>query len=132
MKKISLLIFGIVTIGTIIYFIVFILPFLFVSRGDATNNTRCKSEKRALKEGLSGVLVNKFRDMNSHMWETVEYSNARGKMQSLIFMNDRCGAFDFLLPGDSIKKTEGSLELTIIRQSEIRKFHLDFGCLKER
>lgn len=132
MKKIGLVFGGVTVAVLLIYFITFILPFLFVPKEKIIGKSRCRDEEKALEESIYGILTNKFRDNRSHMWETIEYSDASGAIQSLIFMNDRSGGFDFVLPGDSLKKAKGSLELTIARKGEIKKYRLDFGCSKTR
>lgn len=107
-----------------------IMPLLPGTQEDVLNESRCRSEKRAAEEQIAGVLTNKFLDKSSHMWETIEYSNFdRSKRTSLVFLNDQSGAYDFILPGDSIIKNLNSLELKVIRDGNTKVFILDFGCI---
>ena len=128
MNKLLTIIIGLLTLILCIYVIVYVLPFLFGSIDSATNKTRCKSRNRALEEIIAGRVANKFRDKSSHMWKTIEYSNRTGLHRSVIFMNDQSGAFDSLLPGDSIFKRVNSLELMVIRSGSAKKFQLNYQC----
>lgn len=128
MRKIGLVLCAIAAAALLIYFISFVLPFLFVSKEKLVEEARCRDQKEALEESIKGILTGKFRDNRSHMWETIEYSSEFGTKQSIIFVNDQSGAFDFVLPGDSLEKTKGSLVLTITRKGERIKYQLDFGC----
>jgi hypothetical protein len=62
------------------------------------------------------------------MWETIEYSIENHVNQSVILLNDQSGAYDFILPGDSITKELNSLELKVTRNGNTKVFTLDFGC----
>lgn len=105
-----------------------IMPILPGSQEDVLNESRCKSEKRAVEGHVAGVLTRKFLDKSSHMWKTIEYSIGNHVNQSLILLNDQSGAYDFILPGDSIIKELNSLELKVTRNGNTKVFMLDFGC----
>jgi hypothetical protein len=128
MNRILLIVAAVVMVGIGFYFIAFVLPFKFVDKEKLTNELECRDKDRALKEDVVGVLTKKFRDNKSHMWETIEYSNSGGSHSSILFLNDRSGAFDFIMPGDSIVKSNGNLELNVTRKGEKRKYQLNYGC----
>ena len=132
MKKIGLVLIVTVAAAFCFYFIVFVLPFLFVPKEEIIDRSRCKDEMRAMEESVIGIITSKFKDMDSHMWETIDYSSSTGSNRSLIFMNDRSGAFDFIVPGDSLFKAKGSLVLIITRKEGSRKYQLDFGCSRNK
>jgi hypothetical protein len=95
---------------------------------DALDRSRCEDEQRALPITLYGLVTRKFRDKESHMWETIEYRNNEGLQRSLIFMNDRSGAFDYLMVGDSVQKASQSLDVRIVRAGNQVSYDLAFGC----
>jgi hypothetical protein len=45
-------------------------------------------------------------------------------------MNDRSGAFDYIIPGDSIRKSRDSLKLIVVRDGDTTEYRLNYGCLK--
>lgn len=126
------LVIGIIVVVAGLYVIYnIIMPLLPGSQEDVLNESRCRSEKRAMEEDVTGVLTNKFLDKSSHMWETIEYSNSdKSHRTSLVFLNDQSGAYDFIAPGDSIIKDFNSLELKVIRDGSTRVFILDFDCIQ--
>lgn len=128
MKK---LIIGIIVVVVGMFMIYrIIMPLLPGTQEDVLNESRCRSEKRAVEEHIEGVLNNKFLDTSSHMWETIEFSNFnKAKRTSLVFLNDQSGAYDFIVPGDSIIKELNSLELKVTRNGKTKVFILDFDCI---
>jgi hypothetical protein len=130
MKKIGILIVLISVFLAIAFSVFFVLPFLFVPKDQILNMSRCQDEDRAISEEIRGVLVEKFRDKESHMWEVIEYSSLSGKQRSLVLLNDRSGAYEYIVQGDSISKSKGSLQLTVKRNDQEIVFQLDFGCLR--
>lgn len=132
-KRLYVIIFAAILIVLLVsYFIVFTLPFLFVPGDKLLDEARCKDEDAAVNEELAGMLVSKSKSNKSHMWETIEYVRAGSKSISLILRNDRSGAYDYLLVGDSVSKHGGSLDFVVIRDGQSRAFKLDFGCQRSK
>lgn len=122
----------VVVVGLLVVYNI-IMPLLPGTQEDVLNESRCRSEKRAMEEDITGILIRKFMDKSSHMWETIEYSNPDKSLQSsVIFLNDQSGAYDFIEPGDSIVKELNSLNFKIIRDGNTRVFTLDFDCVRKK
>lgn len=124
------MILGLLGASLLFYLIVWELPFLFVSKDRIMNNLNCEDEKRVLDESINGIVTAKFRDKENHMVETIEYRNEAGSHKSLLFMNDRSGAYDFVILGDSLLKNPKSLDVKIVRDSSEANYRLDFGCIQ--
>jgi hypothetical protein len=130
MKRLFTLISFTVGILLMIYILLFGSPFNFIVENEI-KKANCLDRQNALEESIEGVVINKFRDKESHMWKTIEYSHKTKSSKSLILMNDRSGAYDFILPGDSILKNRNSLEFKITRSGVVTIYQLDFECKPE-
>lgn len=132
MKKIVIVIAVLSFIGASLYILGYVLPFSFVSREAIVNRSNCNDAEMATNESIDGVVTQKIRDNQNHMWKTIEYSNSSGSHQTLIFRNDESGAYEFLMQGDSIFKDTNSLELKVVRDTIMTKYLLNYGCIQEK
>jgi hypothetical protein len=124
--------------GTIIFIIAsiyvlgFVKPFQIIDRDKFINESRCRDHKMAKEECISGIVQSKYRDVESHMWKTIEFANGNNSYKSLIFRNDRSPAYEFLQKGDIITKSCDSLKFLISREGTTVAFILDYGCDERR
>jgi hypothetical protein len=118
----------VIVLGLGIYMAYNHLPFLFVSKERIMKEANCRDEKLAMGDKIIGILSKKYRDEENHMWKTIEYSNQSESFKSIIFLNETSGAFDFILPGDSIFKDLNSLEFKVIREGVVKVYKLNYGC----
>ena len=106
----------------------FILVVIFVIP-DIPKNSLCNAENRARKLVIdNGVLVKKFRDAPNHNYKTIRYRVNDREMESLVFVLEGSGCYDYLMEGDSIVKTENDLTFKVIRQGRDSLFKLDYEC----
>lgn len=114
----------------VVYLILFSLVVLF-ALFIWMNNTRsaqCLRQDKAFKEELVGVLKRKYLDKANHAYETIEISMVGTSRQTNFFLFEKSGAYDYLLPGDSIVKPSMSLRLEVVRSGISTSFDLWYGC----
>ncbi len=93
------------------------------------NSSLCTDEDLAKKIELIGVIVSKYRDKNHHDNKAIGIINEEGVItQSTFLVNDRSGVYEYILPGDSIVKPSGRLDLNLYRNDSFKIFYLDYGC----
>ena len=71
--------------------------------------------------------MGKMIDNSNHNKPTLEVSGS-GVVKEIQFTNELSGFYDFVMIGDSVRKEEGSLNILVIRNSEIMENELSYGC----
>lgn len=75
---------------------------------------------------FSGRVTAKYRDKRTFRW--IEFNKDGDTEKVSIFVSEVRNAFEKVAVGDSIIKEQGTLQLTVIRNSEETKITLDYGC----
>jgi hypothetical protein len=95
-----------------------------------STNAQCSKEKEVAKQLLNGKVIKVYLDSTHHNYETIEMT-MNGKIEKNYFLLfEKSGVFNYLLPGDSISKNEGSLELKVFGKKEKILKNLHYGCVE--
>jgi len=107
-----------------------VILFLFMKYGDTSYfaNNACKTQTKRINEAVSSGKINDFYlDKSSHMNETIIVDSEDGELL-LIIPNDNSGLFSYVQKGDSIVKSENSMNVRIVRNQKSKLFVVDFDC----
>lgn len=80
---------------------------------------------------IAGIVSEKMRDERNHNNPTIMLSNSE-KVEKVILTNELGDFFEFVMVGDSLKKEAGTLNILVIRDNEILKKELNYGCQNQK
>lgn len=80
---------------------------------------------------FNGILVNKFIDKDNHLYKTISLLSNNRTTKILIPQRDISKLYDYLMPGDSLIKKQGSLIVNTYRKGNLKMFKIDFECDKK-
>ena len=96
--------------------------------GNYFANNACKTLTKRVNEAVaSGKIKDFYLDKSSHMDETIIVDSEDGELL-LIIPNDNSGLFSYVQKGDSIVKSENSMNVRIVRNQKSKLFVVDFDC----
>ena len=96
--------------------------------GNYFANNACKARAKRINETIAnGKIKDFYLDKSSHMNETIIVDSEDGELL-LIIPNDNSGLFSYVQKGDSIVKSENSMNVRIVRNQKSKLFVVDFDC----
>jgi len=116
-------------IGTLVTFLTIV--FVTIVLVNTSSNTQCLKQKEVSNEFINGEISKVYLDSTHHNYETIEIIVNGETRKNYFLLFEKSGLFSQLLPGDSIIKKEKSLEVSIIRDHETKKWTLDYGCKQD-
>lgn len=85
------------------------------------------SYKKFKNREISGLVQKKYVDSANHLYKTVEVLQ-KNNLDMVYFNLDKGGSYEYIEQGDSIFKKKKSDILTIIRNTNTRKFKIEYRC----
>jgi hypothetical protein len=123
MKKSEFIIISSV-IGIILFF-----AFLIRIIPKIPTESMCTAKKEALRLSIhGGILIKKYRDAPNHNYKTIRYRINNEETESLVFVLEESGCYDYLLEGDTLFKKENEVLFEVKRNGKDTVFILEHGC----
>lgn len=108
-----------ITVG---FLIIFCAYYFVIPTG---NEVLCSKKKSTKSKEIRGVIQKVYVDEKEHMNEIVEYSqDGDSELKILVLTADKSNLFQFLKPGDHLRKKKGSLLVHINGDTAIK---IDYG-----
>lgn len=116
--KVALLVFITIVFGTILII-------------NTTDNTPCSKQKDVSNELINGKISKVYLDSTHHNYETIELIVDGQINKNYFLLFEKSGLYNYVLPGDSIFKNTGSLQVNVIRGTEKQIWTLDYNCIED-
>lgn len=95
---------------------------------DIRKSRQCEFTEEILQKEIRGVVIKTFRNKDSHLDETIEYTYLGDTLRDNMLILEHTGVYDSLLSGDQFYKRRGTLDFIVKRDGQERVFQLDYGC----
>lgn len=115
--------------STLVVAVVYFYQKMMRNKLPNNNAVFCEHTEWSMQQSINGILVNKYKDKKNHDRKTIEVRGIDNKIKkSALFVLERGDGYVFLNIGDSIVKTNNSLELLVYRKGALGSFNLNYGC----
>jgi len=112
----------------IVFLIWFFLKDNFSSANSTIASMQCETQREILKENLNAVVVMNYRDSNNRDVRTLKCWSGYDTLISKMFYYETSDFFNYLKPGDHVKKEAGSLKLRVSRDNKDTIHFLKYDC----
>ncbi|MBI3142048.1 MAG: hypothetical protein HYZ16_04410 [Bacteroidetes bacterium] len=108
----------------VILFIVMLTAYLLLKYATPSNN--CRAHNQFVNSSFEGVVEDKYRDRNAHLYPTIKLTNDRRRF--VFHSIEKSAFYDFVEQGDSLLKEKGSMDVRLIRSNIDTVITIDYGC----